>query len=136
MPQTFPYRIGRWSRYLLVPFGVRAGHREVVVDDDRLLSRIRLGHDRDPALRTSSAGTSPGRTTGSGPSASATPCSSQDISFCGDASGAVRLHLKAERQVASSGACKQVYLGVEDLRGLAAHLTAQGIPGEDLRTAA
>ena len=40
MPATFPYRIGRWSRYVLLAWGVRAGHREVVVDDDRLLSRF------------------------------------------------------------------------------------------------
>ena len=40
MPTTFPYRIGRWSRYFLVPFGVRNGHREVAVDDERLLTRF------------------------------------------------------------------------------------------------
>lgn len=57
----------------------------------------------------------------------------EDISFCGDTRGAVRLHLKAPRRISFVRTVREVYLGIEDLDGLAAHLTTRGIPGEDLR---
>ncbi len=132
MPLTFPYAIGRWSRYLLLPFGVRAGHREVVVDDDRLLSRFGWVTTEIPLAEVDHWDiTGPYhwfRAIGIRHT-----LFHQDISFCGDAAGAVRLHLKAERQVSFVRRVREVYLGVEDLTGLGAHLTALGIPGEDLR---
>ncbi|MCY7418300.1 MAG: hypothetical protein LH650_07365, partial [Chloroflexi bacterium] len=59
----------------------------------------------------------------------------QDISFCGDPTGALQLHLKTPRRISFLRNVREVYLGVEDLAGLAARLTAHGIPGEDLRRA-
>ena len=135
MPQTFPYRIGRWSRYLLVPLGVRAGHRQVEVDDARLLTRFGWVSAEIPLADVE-------RWDITGPYhwfraiGIRHTVFSQDISFCGDATGAVRLHLKATRQISFVRSVDEVYLGVEDLEGLAAHLTAQGIPGEDLRAMA
>ena len=135
MPQTFPYRIGRWSRYLLVPWGVRAGHREVVVDDERLLSRFGWVSTEIPLADIE-------RWDLTGPFhwfraiGIRHTLFRQDISFCGDATGAVRLHLKSERQISFARRVREVYLGVEDLQGLAAHLAARGIPGEDPRPTA
>jgi hypothetical protein len=134
MPTTFPYRIGRWSRYLLVPLGVREGHREVEVDDDRL--RTRFGW-----VSTEIALADIERWDLTGPFhwfraiGIRHTVFSQDISFCGDATGAVRLHLKTTRQVSFVRAVREVYLGVEDLAGLGAYLTAHGIPGEAARSA-
>ncbi len=132
MPRTFVYAIGRWSRYFLVPWGVRAGHREVVVDDDRLLSRFGW-------VTAEIALADVERWDITGPYHWVRAIGIRhtlfhhDISFCGDARGALRLHLKSERQISFVRHTSQVYLGVEDLEGLAAHLTAQGIQGEDQR---
>ncbi len=134
MTTTFPYRIGRWSRYALVPFGVRAGHREVEVDDTRIVSRFGW-------VSTEIALTDVERWDITGPYhwfraiGIRHSIFQQDISFCGDAAGAVRLHLKTPRQISFVRSVREVYLGVEELAGLAAHLTARGIPGEDLRRA-
>ena len=56
-----------------------------------------------------------------------------DISYCTDERGAVRLYLKSLRRVHWARSCDQVYLGVEDLDGLADALRGLGIPGEDKR---
>ena len=132
MPQTFPYRIGRWSRFLLVPWGVRAGHREVVVDEERLLSRFGWVTAEIPLSDVE-------RWEITGPYHWIRAIGirhtlfHQDISFCGDAGRTVRLYLKSERQISFVRHASQVYLGVDDLEGLAAHLTAHGIPDQDLR---
>ncbi len=134
MPTTFPYGIGRWSRYLLVPFGVRARHREVELDDTRVLSRFGWVSTEVPFADIE-------RWDVTGPYhwyraiGIRHTIFHQDISFCGDTKGAVRLHLKTPRQISFVRTVREVYLGVEDLAGLAAHLTAHGIPGEDLRAA-
>lgn len=132
MPTTFPYRIGRWSRFFLVLFGVRAGHREVQVDDARVVSRFGWVSTEVPLADIE-------RWDITGPYhwyraiGIRHTIFHQDISFCGDATGAVRLHLKTPRQVSFVRTVGEMYLGVEDLAGLGAHLTAHGIPGEDLR---
>ncbi len=135
MPATFPYRIGRWSRYLLLAWGVRAGHREVVVDDDRLLSRFGWITTQVPLADIE-------RWEITGPYhwyraiGTRHTLFSQDISFCGDASGAVRVWLRTPRRISFVRSVNLVYLGVDDLPGLGAFLAAHGIPGEDLRTPA
>jgi hypothetical protein len=58
-----------------------------------------------------------------------------DISFCTDERGAIRLYLKGQRPVFWARHVDQVYLGVEDLQGLAEALKGRGIPGEDKRQA-
>lgn len=131
-PVTFPYRIGRRSRFVLLAFGVRAGHREVVVDDDRL-------HSRFGWVATQIAMTDIERWDITGPYRWYRAIGIRhtlfhhDISFCGDATGAVRLFLRTPRRIWVWRGVDEVYLGVEDLEGLGAHLTARGIPGEDAR---
>ncbi|MEA2623006.1 MAG: hypothetical protein QOH61_1916 [Chloroflexota bacterium] len=56
-----------------------------------------------------------------------------DISYCTDGRGAVRLFLKTPRRVHWARRVDQVYVGIEDLEGLADELRARGIPGEDRR---
>jgi hypothetical protein len=135
MPATFPYRIGRWSRYLLLAWGVRAGHREVVIDDDRLLTRFGWVTAQVPLADIE-------RWEITGPYhwfraiGTRHTLFSQDISFCGDASGAVRVWLRTPRRISFVRSVNLVYLGVEDLAGLGAFLAAHGITGEDLRTPA
>jgi hypothetical protein len=132
MPQTIPYRIGRWSRFALLPFGVRKGHREVIVDDDRLLSRFGW-------VTTSIALSDVERWDITGPYHWVRAIGirhslfQRDISFCGDTSGALRLWLRSPRRISFVRTVSEVYLGVDDLEGLAAHLTEHGIAGEDLR---
>ena len=133
-PVTFPFRVGRWSRFALVPFGVRAGRRAVVVDDDKLLSRFGW-------VTTEIALADIERWDITGPYHWIRAIGirhtvfRQDISFCGDATGAVRLFLRTPRRISFVRGVDQVYLGVADVEGLAAHLAAHGITGEDLRTA-
>jgi hypothetical protein len=56
-----------------------------------------------------------------------------DISFCGDASGAIRLWLRAPRRISFVRAVTEVFLGLEDPARLGAWLAERGVPGEDLR---
>lgn len=115
-----------------MPFGVRAGHREVVVDDDRLLSRFGW-------VTTEIALVDVERWDITGPYHWIRAIGirhsvfQRDISFCGDATGALRLFLRTPRRISFVRRVDEVYLGVEDLTGIAAHLTARGIPGEDQR---
>jgi hypothetical protein len=129
---TFPYRIGRWSRLVLLLWGVREGHREIVVDDDRLLSRFGWV-SAEVALADVERWDITGPYHWYRAIGTRHTLFRQDISFCGDATGAVRLWLRSPRRISFVRGVDQVYLGVEDLDGLAAHLEARGIPGEDLR---
>jgi hypothetical protein len=132
VPVTFPYRVGGWSRFVLLGWGVRDGHREVVVDEDRLLSRFGWVSAEIPFADVEKWDiTGPyhwWRAIGTRHT-----LFHQDISFCSDTRGAVRLWLRAPTRISFVRGVTQVYFGVEDLEGLAAHLTARGIPGEDLR---
>lgn len=56
-----------------------------------------------------------------------------DISYCTDGRGAVRLYLASQRKIHWARHVDQVYLGVEDLEGLAEELRRRGIQGEDKR---
>lgn len=56
-----------------------------------------------------------------------------DVSYCTDGRGAVRLYLKSQRPSYWTRHVDQVYVGVEDLEGLADELRRRGIPGEDKR---
>ncbi len=132
MPVTFPYRVGGWSRFVLLGWGVREGHREVVVDDDRLLSRFGW-----VSMKVTLADVEKWDITGPyhwwRAIGTRHTVFHQDISFCTDVRGAVRLWLRTPRRISFVRNVTQVYLGVEDLDGLAAHFTAHGILGEDLR---
>ncbi len=132
MPVTFPYHVEGWARFLLLGWGVRDGHREVVADDDRLLSRFGWVSAEVPLADVEKWDiTGPyhwWRAIGTRHT-----LFHQDISFCTDTTGAVRLWLRTPRRISFVRSVTQVYLGVRDLDGLAAHLTAHAIPGEDLR---
>jgi len=55
-----------------------------------------------------------------------------DLSFGGSAHGGLRVHFR-QRVRAARLMNTELYVTVDDLEGLAAALTARGIPGEDLR---
>jgi hypothetical protein len=55
-----------------------------------------------------------------------------DLSFGGSAHGGLRVHFR-ERVRAARLLNTELYVTVDDLEGLAAALTAHGIPGQDLR---
>jgi hypothetical protein len=57
----------------------------------------------------------------------------QDISYCTDERGAVVLYLSSPRHLAFVRKVSQVYVGIEDLDGLANALRERGIEGEDKR---
>ncbi len=57
----------------------------------------------------------------------------QDISYCTDERGAVVLYLATPRHLAFVRKVSQVYVGIEDLDGLADALRERGIDGEDKR---
>ena len=131
-PEILPFRIGRRSRALLLLFGVRSGHRQVTLAGDRV--EIRFGWV-DATIDVADIErwdiTGPYRwyraigirhTVFSG-----------DISFCGDASGAIRLWLRAPRRVSFVRRVTEVYLGLEDPLRLGTWLAERGIPGHDLR---
>ncbi len=132
MVREFPFRIGRWSRYLLLPWGVRAGHRTVELDEHRLVVRFGWVTSVIPVADIE-------RWDITGPyrwwraiGIRHSPFS-QDISFCGDTAGAIRLWVPTPRRIAFIRRAREVYLGIEDLEGLGAQLAGRGIPGEDLR---
>jgi hypothetical protein len=56
-----------------------------------------------------------------------------DLSFGGSAHGGLRVHFR-EPVRAARLMNTELYVTVDDLEGLAAALTARGIPGQDLRT--
>ena len=58
---------------------------------------------------------------------------SRDISFCGDASGAIRLWLRTPRRMSFVRRVTEVYLGLEDPLRLGTWLVERGVPGHDLR---
>jgi hypothetical protein len=131
--QRFPFRIGRWSRIPLVLFGVTAARAWVVLDDQSVDVKFGfLGTRIALAAITRWDITGPYRwiraigvrhTWGS-----------RDISFCGADHGGVRLTLASPRRIGWVNA-DEVYLGVDDLEGFAAALSARGIEGDDIRTA-
>lgn len=55
-----------------------------------------------------------------------------DVSFCGDAHGAVRIDLLEPVRMGPFNV-PAVWIGADDLDGLAAELAGLGIPGEDAR---
>jgi hypothetical protein len=129
--RTFPISLGRLSRLYLVLWGVRPSRAEVTIDDAEIAIRFGLFGARIPIelverwditgpyrwIRAIGIRHSIGQ---------------PDISFCGDAHGAVRLWLRAKRHIAWVNA-SQVYVAVADLDALGAELTRRGIAGEDLR---
>lgn len=129
----YPIRIGPRSRlFLRFLFGVRPGHDVVRITDGRL--EIRFGWF-NPTL----AVTQVERWRIEGPWRWITAIGvrvnwlNRELSFCGSPRGGVRLDLREKLHYGPLW-IPAIYLGVEDLEGLAAELSALGIRGEDART--
>lgn len=131
-PERLPFRIGRWSRFVLLPWGVRDGHREVLLRDDRI--EVRFGW-----VTATIPVTDIERWDLTGPYRWYRAIGIRhtlfhdDISFCGDASGAIRLWLRRTWRIAFVRTVREVFLGLEAPERLGAWLADQGISGEDLR---
>jgi hypothetical protein len=128
---TFPFRIGRWSRLPLLIWGVTPKRAEVRADGDVLTVRFGFVGTTIPLGDIT-------RWKITGPYSWVRAIGvrhtlfTNDVSFCGDRHGAVAVQLRSRRRIAFFNA-DLVYLGVDDLAGLAAALSDRGIPGEDRR---
>jgi hypothetical protein len=128
----FTFRIGRRSVPLLWLFGVRPDRAWVVIDDERIAARFGFGAITVPLSNIA-------RWRIEGPWRWITAIGIRmsirdgDLSFAGSPQGGVRLDFR-ERVRWGPFRLPALYLGVEDLEGLAAELERRGIPGEDART--
>lgn len=131
--QRFPIRLGRRSRPLLRLFGVKGVETAYAeLDGDDLDARFGVGHVRVPLANIE-------RWQIEGPWHWITAIGirmsvrHRDLSFAGSPRGGVRLDFK-ERVGFGPLRIPALYVGVEDLEGLATALTERGIPGVDVRT--
>ena len=130
--ESLPFRVGRRSRLVLWPFGVRAGHRQVTLSGERLQIRFGwFGATIEVADIERWDITGPYRWYRA--IGVRHTVFSHDISFCGDASGAIRLWLRTPRRVSFVRTVTEVYLGLEDPLRLGTWLAERGVPGHDLR---
>ena len=131
--QRFPIRLGRRSRPFLRIFGVKGVENAYAeLDGDDLVTRFGFGDVRVPIANIS-------RWRIEGPWRWITAIGirmsvrHRDLSFAGSPRGGVRLDFR-DRVRFGLFRIPALYLGVEDLEGLAAALTALGIEGVDART--
>ena len=132
--RRFPIRIGRRSRPLLRLFGVRDGNAYVDLEDDLLgdldarfgfyrvstpVTNLASWRIEGPWLWITAIGVR-------------TSIRYRDVTFGGSHHGGVRVDFK-ERVPFGFLRIPALYVTVEDLEGLAAALSALGIPGEDVR---
>ena len=132
MSQHFPMRLGRRSGPLLRLFGVRGIENAYVdVDGDGLTARFGRANIQVPIANIASWRIE-------GPWLWITAIGirmsvrHRDVSFAGSPRGGVRLDFK-ERVRFGPFRIPALYVGVEDLEGLAALLSTLGIPGTDAR---
>ena len=131
--QRFPIRLGRRSRPFLRIFGVRGVKNAYAeLDGDDLVTRFGFGEVRVPIANISHWRIEgPWRwITAIGIRMSVRH---RDLSFAGSPRGGVRLDFR-DRVRFGLFRIPALYLGVEDLEGLAAALTALGIEGVDARS--
>ena len=130
-PTSFPIRVGRRSRGLLRLFGVKADSRPVVRLDGNL--EVEFGRFR---FRTPVANIVSWRIEGPWHWITAIGVRRSvrhgDVSFAGSPRGGVRVDFR-DRVRWGIFRVPAVYLGAEDLEGLAAELARRGIPGVDAR---
>ncbi len=132
-PTRFPIRIGPCSRPLLLLFGVRERNSHVDLSDDALDAHFGFYHLRAPIsnmarwriegpwIWVKAIGVRRGIRDG-------------DVAFDGNHVAGIRIDFKQpERRGIFS--IPRLYVTVADIEGLAAALTAAGIPGEDARRA-
>jgi hypothetical protein len=134
MSQHFPMRLGHRSRPFLRLFGVRGVENAYVdVDDDSLTARFGWAHVETPLSNIAGWRIE-------GPWAWITAIGIRmsvrhaDVSFAGSPRGGVRLAFKEGVPYGPLRPLPALYVGVEDLEGLAALLSTHGIPGMDART--
>jgi hypothetical protein len=132
--QRFPIRLGARSRPLLRLFGVaNPADATVVLSDEGLDARFGWGHATTPLANITSWRIE-------GPWAWITAIGirmsirHRDLSFAGSPRGGVRVDFVEPVRVGPLR-IPALYVGVEDLEGLAAALASRGIPGADARTA-
>jgi len=130
-PRRFPIRIGPRSRPLLLLFGVRRDNAYVDLSADTLdahfgfyhlcvpLSNVARWRIEGPWIWIKAIGVRRGWRDG-------------DISFDGVGDFGMRIDFK-ERESRGIVTIPRLYVTVADLDGLAAALSAAGIPGEDAR---
>src|SRR6266576_3823246 len=129
-PIRFPIRIGRRSRPYLRLWTVRPDTAFVEVDDDIGVHFGRFG------LRTPLANLASWRI--EGPFLWITAIGIRrsirhgDVSFAGSPHGGVRIDFR-ERVRWGPFKVPAIYVGADDLDGLAAELTRRGVPGTDAR---
>jgi hypothetical protein len=133
MSHRFPMRLGRRSRSLLRLFGVRGVENAFVdVDDVALTARFGWAHVEVPLANIAGWRIE-------GPWAWITAIGIRmsirhaDLSFVGSPRGGVRLDFKEGVPYGPLRPMPALYVGVEDLEGLAALLTQHGISGIDAR---
>jgi len=129
---TFPIRLQRALRPILILFGVRTGNAFVRLDGERLVARFGFFGAQTPISnverwditgpyrwwRAVGVRASPGK---------------PELTFGGSAHGGVCLHLREPVRISRLGV-RDLYVTVDDLAGLGAALAARGIPGGDLRS--
>ena len=134
MSQPFPMRLGPRSRPLLRLFGVRGVENAFVeIDGDRLTARFGRASIQVPISNIAGWRIE-------GPWNWITAIGIRmsirhgDLSFAGSPRGGVRLDFKERVRYGPFRPLPALYVGVEDLEGLAAALSERGIPGIDART--
>lgn len=131
--RSFPFRMTRAARLLFWPWGLGIRPTEAVLGPDTI--RVRFGW-----FGTSIKLTDIVRYEIQGPFNWLRAVTvrhtwhTSDFSYCTDERGAVVLFLSSPRPIAWVRKVDQVYVGIEDLEGLAAALRDRGISGEDTRT--
>jgi hypothetical protein len=132
--KVYPIGMGRKTRWLMLLFGVRGPETsQVTIEGDQVSFRFgfyRGSFGLDEITKWDITGPYPWIRA----IAVRHTWRTQDISYCGDGHGAVRVYLKSARKMAWVPKVSEVYLGVANLEGFAAELTIRGIPGEDKRT--
>jgi hypothetical protein len=131
--QHFPIRLGRRSRPLLRIFGVKGAETAYAeLADDDIIARFGWAHVQSPISNIRGWRIE-------GPWKWITAIGIRrsvrhaDVSFAGSPRGGVRLDFK-EPVLLGRLRVPALYVGVEDLDGLAAALAARGIAGVDART--
>ena len=131
-PRAFPFRMTRNAKLLFWPWGLGIRPTEAVLDSDTI--RVRFGW-----FGTTIKLADITRYEILGPFSWLRAITirhtwfTQDISYCTDERGAVVLYLTAPRPIAFVRKVNRVYVGIEDLEGLADALRERGIQGEDKR---
>lgn len=129
--RRFPIRVERRYALILRLFGVRPGNAYVDLEES-FEAHFGWAHVSTPVSNIT-------RWSIEGPWLAITALGvrmsirHRDLSFAGTAAGGVRVEFR-ERVPYWRFRLPALYVSVEDLEGLAAALTARGIPGEDRRT--